>query len=129
MKHFYLDIPNKPPAVLTLTSMAVREGQDICLVCSVSQVKDPDVSWGWFCGKQRLPSNRVEQTRSTSKFIFRAEMNYHQQYCYCKLNQSLFHYTAYSNAKKLTITCKWSGCKTQIHIKCLKIIKIGVKVC
>lgn len=86
--------------------MAVREGEDVGLVCLVSQVKDPDVSWGWFCGKQRLPSNRVEQTGSTSKIIFRAEMNYHQQYCYCKLNQSLFQYVAYSDAKKLTITCK-----------------------
>lgn len=97
-------IPDDPPAVLTLTPMAVREGDDVGLVCTVSQVKDPDVSWGWFCGKRSLPSNRVEQTGSTSKIIFRAEMNYHQQYCYCKLNQSLYHYAAYSNAKKLTIT-------------------------
>ncbi|XP_052720535.1 uncharacterized protein LOC128192118 isoform X2 [Crassostrea angulata] len=97
-------IPDDPPAVITLTPMTVRVGEDVGLVCSVSQLRDPDVSWGWFCGKQKLPSNRVEQTGSTSKIIFRAEMNYHQQYCYCKLNQSLYHYVAYSNAKKLTIT-------------------------
>lgn len=97
-------IPDDPPALLSLTPMVVREGEDVGLVCTVSQVRDPDFSWSWYCGNQKLPIKRMEQTETTSKIIFRAEMNYDQQNCYCKTNQSLFHYAAFSNLKKLSIT-------------------------
>lgn len=102
----YSAIPDEPPVLTLLTPMDVSEGEDVSLLCSVPKLSNLDVSWAWYCGNHRLPSDRAEQIGGITRIIFRAEMKYHQQYCYCKANQSLVHYVAYSNLKRMTIVCK-----------------------
>lgn len=102
----YSAIPDDPPAMTSLTPMDVSEGEDVGLICSVSKLSNLDVTWTWYCGNHMLPSDRTEQSGATTKISFRAKMKYHQQYCYCKANQSLVHYVAYSNLKRMTIVCK-----------------------
>lgn len=98
-------IPDDPPVMtsLSLSPMDVSKGDDVSLICSVSKLSNLDVTWTWYCGNHRLPSDRTEQIGGMTKIIFRAETKYHQQYCYCRANQSLVHYIAYSNLKRMTI--------------------------
>uniref|UniRef100_A0A8W8KTL9 Ig-like domain-containing protein n=1 Tax=Magallana gigas TaxID=29159 RepID=A0A8W8KTL9_MAGGI len=94
---------NDPPVMISLSPMIMSEGEDVSLICSVSKLSDLDITWTWYCGKHRIPCDRTEQDGTISKITFRAEMKYHQQFCYCKVNQSLVHYVAYSNVKRMSI--------------------------
>lgn len=106
MVHVYSAIPDEPPVLTLLTPMDVSEGEDVSLLCSVPKLSNLDVSWAWYCGNHRLPSDRAEQSGAITKISFKAEMKYHQQFCYCRANQSLVHYVAYSNLKRMTIISK-----------------------
>lgn len=111
-------IPDEPPVLTLLTPMDVSEGEDVSLLCSVPKLSNLDVSWAWYCGNHRLPSDRAEQSGAITKISFKAEMKYHQQFCYCRANQSLAHYVAYSNLKRITII-------TEVTTSCLSPVTFG----
>lgn len=114
---------NDSPVMIPLTPMDVSEGEDVSLICSVSKLSDLDASWTWYCGNHRILSNRTENDGATSKITFRTYMNYHQQYCYCKANQPLVRYVAYSNIKRMSIVSYEN--KAEAAMQCLSPVTFG----
>lgn len=100
-----LDTPASSPN-LNISKVTLQPGEEAAIGCSIDSLGNPEITWSWTCGTQRM-RNRVQTRGLTSDIVITADPDLNEKICYCSVEVTYGQrFQANSNTALVSVICE-----------------------